>query len=70
MLIDRTLHMLDESERLALLARLLDHVVPNGHVLIADEPSNIAGVRLVIARNLETWHETYVKGGSLFLQRD
>ncbi len=69
-LIDRTLHMLDESERLALLARLLDHVVPNGHVLIADEPSNIAGFRLVIARHLETWHETYAKGGFLFLQRD
>ena len=69
-LIDRTLHMLAETPRLAVLAGLLDHVADNGWLLIADEPSNIAGLEGVIAAHDGSWTIDYRKRGILFVRRE
>lgn len=68
-LIDRTLHMLTEAERLAVLARLIDHVVPGGLVLIADEPSNMAGFRAVLEKSDAEWDCELDRRGHLFVRR-
>lgn len=68
-LIDRTLHMLDEAPRLAVLSRLLDHVSDNGWLLIADERANMAGIKSVLQTHRATWKVTLDKGGDYFLQR-
>ena len=67
-LIDRTLHMLDEVQRNAVLANLLGHVAPKGWVLIADEASNIPGFREVISVDKREWRTHFAKRGTLFLQ--
>ncbi|WP_371168882.1 class I SAM-dependent methyltransferase [Aliiroseovarius sp. 2305UL8-7] len=69
-LIDRTLHMLTRAARQDLLARLLDHVEPNGWVLIADEASNIVDFEQVISDHSATWTTKYGERGYLFVQRD
>lgn len=69
LLIDRTLHMLDEGPRLKALGRLIDHVAPNGWVLIADESSNIAGFKTVFDAHCEQWSTEVAKKGTLFLKR-
>ena len=69
-LIDRTLHMLERAARLAVLARLLDHVAAGGWVLIADEPANMAGFRRVIAAHARAWTTRFEQRGYLFVQRD
>jgi SAM-dependent methyltransferase len=68
-LIDRTLHMLDEEPRNAALARFLGHVGPTGYVLIADERSNMAAFRAVIAADSADWDAVRDTGATLFLQR-
>ncbi|MDC0736947.1 class I SAM-dependent methyltransferase [Cognatishimia sp. SS12] len=68
-LIDRTLHMLDQAAQQQVLATLLDHVTPQGWVLIADETSNIAGFQQTIAAHHCAWSTQYAKRGYLFLQR-
>jgi SAM-dependent methyltransferase len=67
-LIDRTLHMLDEVQRNAVLGNLLGHVAPKGWVLIADEASNIPGFREVISADKREWRTHLAKRGTLFLQ--
>lgn len=67
-LIDRTLHMLETEPRQVVLGRLLNHITPGGHVLIADEKANMAGFRKTIKNHPSSWDETYAKGGYLFLQ--
>lgn len=66
LLIDRTLHMLEIDDQVAVLARLLDHVAPQGDVLIADERSNMAGFRKVFAASARSWDTLRDKGGYLF----
>ena len=68
-LIDRTLHMLSETDRLDVLEGLLGHVAENGYVLIADERSNLPAIKTVIAQSGENWKSVHEKGGYLFLQR-
>ncbi|EAR50280.1 hypothetical protein OG2516_14678 [Oceanicola granulosus HTCC2516] len=68
-LIDRTLHMMPPPARHAVLARLLDHVDAGGWLLIADERSNMAGLRAVIAGHAAGWTAHLSRGGTLFLQR-
>lgn len=68
-LIDRTLHMLAEADRLAVLERLIDHVVPGGRVLIADEPSNMAGFRAVLEASGCEWDIENDRRGYLFVRR-
>lgn len=67
-LIDRTLHMLPKDARLEALARLLDHVAPQGWVLVADERSNIPDFEALIEAHAGTWTHGLKKGGYLFSQ--
>lgn len=67
---DRTLHMLDEAQRLAVFERLIGHVAPKGWVLIVDESPNIAGLKRVLGADGATWTEDLSKKGYLFVQRD
>lgn len=68
-LIDRTLHMLSENDRLAVLDRMLKHVVQNGWVLIADEASNMAGFKSVFQRDKFEWTYEFLERGYLFARR-
>lgn len=68
-LIDRTLHMLPRSTRLTVLATLLEHVVENGWLLIADEPSNIGDFERVIADHGARWNLEFRHRGYLFAHR-
>lgn len=68
-LADRTLHMLGKSERLDLLRRLERLVVPEGHVLIADEASNIDAFEAVFDASSRTWDTIRKLRGFLFMQR-
>ena len=69
-LIDRTLHMLEEAKRLAALGRLLKAVKPGGWLLIADEKSNIPGFQNVLNEHAAGWTAALAKRGYLFVTRD
>ncbi len=69
LLIDRTLHMLDEAPRLAVLAALIQKVTPGGWTLIADEKSNLPGFRQVFADDAAEWTTHKDTKGFLFMQR-
>ena len=69
-LVDRTLHMLPEKERLAVLAGLIRCVRRTGWLLISDERSNIQGFKEVIASSSCTWEIILDTRGNLFLRRD
>ena len=68
-LFDRTLHMLDEAPRLEVLARLIEHLAPEGWVLIADERANMAGFKSILHAGGATWQVALDKGGSYFAKR-
>lgn len=68
-LADRTLHMLCEEARLAVLQQLLDHVDTDGWVLIADEAMNIGGFERVISSHQFSWKRELSKRGYLFVRR-
>lgn len=68
-LIDRTLHMLDEAPRLQALETLAGCVAPNGWLLIADETSNLPAFLEVLDAMSATWRTDLHKRGTLFLQR-
>ncbi len=68
-LIDRTLHMLDEAPRLDVLARLIEHLAPEGWVLIADERANMAGFKSILQAAGAKWQVALDKGGSYFAKR-
>lgn len=67
-LIDRALHMLPEADRLAVLARLIGHVAPRGWLLIADEASNMAGFKTVLAKSGRRWDSELDRRGHLFVR--
>lgn len=68
-LIDRTLHMLDEADRLNVLRSLISHVAEDGVVLIADERSNMAGFCQVLEVSASSWDITKQCKGYLFAAR-
>lgn len=68
-LMDRTLHMLPEVDRLAVLANLILCVPTGGWVLIADERSNMGGFKDVFAADQGGWTTMLDARRSLFLQR-
>ena len=70
LLIDRTLHMLTEVDRLDVLRRLIQHVKSGGWTLIADERSNLAGFKAVFLEQEVHWTTKVEKRGFLFLRRD
>ena len=68
-LIDRTLHMLEAAPRHQVLEQLTHHVAPDGHLLIADEQSNMAGFRKVLDAAPHDWEIMHETKGILFLKR-
>ncbi len=68
-LIDRTLHMLPEKERLEVLERLICTVPKGGWVLIADERSNMQGFKDVFAASTDAWETELEVRGNIFLRR-
>jgi len=68
-LIDRALHMLSLTKRLAVLKRLLNHVTKDGWLLIADETSNIDAFEAVIAAHEAAWNTEFSRKGYLFMRR-
>ncbi len=68
-LIDRTLHMLDEGPRLQALGVLADHVASNGWLLIADEAVSIPAFLDALDEMDTIWRTVVLKRGNLFLQR-
>ena len=67
-LIDRTLHILAPEPRHAFLARLLDHTAPDGWVVIADEPSNLPGLKAIAEAHARPWRVERQEKGLLLLQ--
>ena len=55
LLIDRTLHMLGEVDRVAVLARLLNFVSKPGWLVIADEKRNLPAFCTVLENSHEHW---------------
>lgn len=68
-LIDRTLHMLPKEQRLSVLNRLCDHVDENGWVLIADDASNIDGLKHIVSSHPLNWTIQTPRRGYLFAHR-
>ena len=69
-LIDRTLHMLDRPDRLAVFKRLIDNVQPAGWLLISDETSNMPDFKDLLAAHSANWTPELDKAGNLFVRRD
>lgn len=69
LLFDRTLHMiLDADDRHAALKRSLAWAKPVARILIADEKSNLPGLRAVIEAD-SNWEMTFAKNGYVFYSR-
>lgn len=68
-LIDRTLHMLSEVDRTAVLANLLLHTNNQAFLLIADERSNIPAFADVLKASQDLWKTFMQKKGFLFAQK-
>lgn len=67
--IDRTLHMLAESVRIDVLARVSGVTREGGYVLIADEKSNLPAMRLFFEKDSHDWATIKDKKGFLFMQK-
>lgn len=67
-LFDRTLHMLDSACRFDVFADLIKCVAPGGHVLIADERSNIAGFEAKLDSDGRNWQRELRHRGYLFVR--
>lgn len=67
--IDRTLHMLVVSDRLAVLDGLIGQTRAGSHVLIADERRNLPEMADRFERSEADWTPTLAKKGFLFLAR-
>lgn len=68
-LIDRTLHMLNEADRLDVLSSLICHVAESGYLLIADERTNMAGFHGVLETSEISWQINNQDKGFLFAVR-
>lgn len=69
-LIDRTLHMLARNDRLVVLGNLMKLSKRGAHLLIADEKSNMADFKKVIAKSEWNWTTSLERRGLLFVHRD
>jgi 2-polyprenyl-3-methyl-5-hydroxy-6-metoxy-1,4-benzoquinol methylase len=67
--IDRTLHMLNELERLDTLRKLLTLTSNGSHILIADERSNIPALVGIFKDSQWSWCTTLEDKGLLFMRR-
>lgn len=69
LLIDRTLHMLANKDRIDVLTRLLAYVTVDGWVLIADEALNIQSFKKVFETCGSDWEFHLEKRGYLFVKK-
>ncbi len=67
-LIDRTLHMLDEAPRATTFQSLIKAVTPNGWLIMADETSNLPAFRAALDADSRTWTIERCAKGLLFAQ--
>ncbi len=67
--VDRTLHMLDADMRLRVLERVCHSTRYGGFVLIADEKSNLPGMREFFEQDSNNWTILKDKRGFLFVQK-
>lgn len=67
---DRILHMLDEDSRLSVLEQALQHVSPNGFLLIADLPSHKVTFRHAFSEDSQKWSAVLDRKGFLFMRKD
>ncbi len=59
-IIDRVLHMLDQKDRFKIFSALAKHVADNGHLLVADEKSNLVRFQNILANDERCW-QVYIK---------
>ncbi|MFU1682360.1 GNAT family N-acetyltransferase [Phaeobacter piscinae] len=69
LLLDRTLHMLSEKDRLIVLKRLIGSVSGGGWVLISDEPENMQGFKEVITSSTDAWEIALDRPEALFVRQ-
>ena len=69
-ILDRVLHMLEQLDRICALRQAVQHVSPEGFVLIADMPSNKPPLREVFRDNLGKWTAVLDRKGLLFMRRN
>ena len=67
--IDRTLHMLEEDKRLTVLKNIESSVNRAGYVLIADEKKNLQAMRSFFIDSKFSWQVIKDIKGFLFLQK-
>lgn len=67
--VDRTLHMLDPKDRIAVLHKLLTSSKKDTHILIADERSNLPSFKDALTESTWDWVFTLERKGFLFVQR-
>lgn len=68
-LIDRTLHMLDEPDRLRVLKGIVGNVRSRGYVLVADEKSNIPAFIDIFKADTRDWESEKADRGYLFMHQ-
>jgi tellurite methyltransferase len=68
--VDRTLHMLAEDDRLQVLRALLGLTSKGSNILIADERSNIPAFKRVFEKSKRIWSPSLERRGYLFVRRD
>jgi len=69
-ILDRVLHILEEDLRIALLEQALQHVSPDGLVLIADMPSNKPALRAAFCQDPKKWSAVLDRKGFLFMRQE
>jgi tellurite methyltransferase len=68
--LDRVLHMLpDDDARGRVLARMVRHVQPGGHLLVADTSQNLSMIRAFMDGEGQTWSSILARKGFLFWRR-
>lgn len=68
--IDRTLHMLPHDTRLKLLQRLMRATLDGGHILIADQKSNLPSMKALFEIDGNHWTILKYARGFLFVRKD
>ena len=70
LLCDRTLHMLDEADRLKVFARLIGAVAEGGYVFVVDEGPNIPDLMQVLIDSGRISRTLVAQKGELYVKLD
>ena len=68
-ILDRTLHMLEPTARLEVLARAARQLEVSGYILIADERKNLPAMRDFFAKDRCNWRTVKNHKAFLFVQK-